>query len=643
MLSNAGANKKELQLVLDNYSQEKDSLKLKAAVFLIKNMKEFISSKTNTSSFYKDFSFQVGKLSDSLFTLSASERKHEFRNSHYDRIKSIWNSLKNAYGFNAHKVKKQLDINVVTSEMLIENIELSFNVWEMPWAKKLSFEEFCEYILPYRGFGEPAVKWRKEYYKKNIWVKDSMMGSKDRIRACNFINNDLKKWFFFNKFFMDKYPGGQNPKMLLESKVGKCVDQVNLSIYSMRSIGLPVTMDYTPLWANSNNGHTWNALLLENGTSLNFQGASPSNIGVGKEQRFYYNLSKVYRKTFSENMESLSNKISNYENIPITLRGKHFIDVTGDYKNVFKSKTIRLPIKNENSISDKYAYLCTFNNSKWVAVAWSEIKNGYATFKNMGVGVTYLLAYYKKGNYTPINAPFILTDKDELQHLTPVDSFQDIRLERKFPLREKMKRMLWPLKNGIFQGANKSDFSDAQNIYEIDEKEVIKPFYVIKEIDREKAYRYVRFIPKIKTEIAELSFFSFNKILNKHEILHGNVISSVKNSETLIAKMFDDRMDNYFSYTEKENTWYGLDLKEPRIISQVGYCPRNDTNNIEPDNLYELFYWNEGWKSLGQQKAKFYYLDYKNVPKNALLWLRNLTKGKEERIFTYEKGQQVWW
>ena len=32
-----------------------------------------------------------------------------------------------------------------------------------------------------------------------------------------------------------------------------------------------------------------------------------------------------------------------------------------------------------------------------------------------------------------------------------------------------------------------------------------------------------------------------------------------------------------------------------------------------------------------------------NVPTNALLLLRNHTKGKEERIFTYENGEQVWW
>jgi hypothetical protein len=31
------------------------------------------------------------------------------------------------------------------------------------------------------------------------------------------------------------------------------------------------------------------------------------------------------------------------------------------------------------------------------------------------------------------------------------------------------------------------------------------------------------------------------------------------------------------------------------------------------------------------------------VPENALLVLRDLSKGKQERIFTYGNGKQKWW
>ena len=47
--------------------------------------------------------------------------------------------------------------------------------------------------------------------------------------------------------------------------------------------------------------------------------------------------------------------------------------------------------------------------------------------------------------------------------------------------------------------------------------------------------------------------------------------------------------------------------------------------------------------SLGQQRAIESKLTYTNVPDNALLLLKDLTKGEEERIFTYENDKQVWW
>ena len=37
------------------------------------------------------------------------------------------------------------------------------------------------------------------------------------------------------------------------------------------------------------------------------------------------------------------------------------------------------------------------------------------------------------------------------------------------------------------------------------------------------------------------------------------------------------------------------------------------------------------------------YVKYKNVPQGTLYHLRNHTKGSDERIFTYENGNQVWW
>lgn len=68
-------------------------------------------------------------------------------------------------------------------------------------------------------------------------------------------------------------------------------------------------------------------------------------------------------------------------------------------------------------------------------------------------------------------------------------------------------------------------------------------------------------------------------------------------------------------------------------------CPRNDDNYVCPGDEYELFYNDgiKGWISLGKQIAEDRTLYYE-VPENALFWLRNLTKGKEEQVFFCRNG-----
>jgi len=48
----------------------------------------------------------------------------------------------------------------------------------------------------------------------------------------------------------------------------------------------------------------------------------------------------------------------------------------------------------------------------------------------------------------------------------------------------------------------------------------------------------------------------------------------------------------------------------------------------------------KGWISLGVQTATTNELIYRNIPEGALLWLRNLTRGKEEQVFYVEDGEQ---
>ena len=86
-----------------------------------------------------------------------------------------------------------------------------------------------------------------------------------------------------------------------------------------------------------------------------------------------------------------------------------------------------------------------------------------------------------------------------------------------------------------------------------------------------------------------------------------------------------------------------FDMTQGHEIGKVEFYPRSDDNRIVTGELYELFYWDGKWISLGRQQAEDYKLVYHNIPKNALFMIHNHTQGKEHRPFTYENGKQVWW
>ncbi|MBU1935786.1 transglutaminase-like domain-containing protein [bacterium] len=62
-----------------------------------------------------------------------------------------------------------------------------------------------------------------------------------------------------------------------------------------------------------------------------------------------------------------------------------------------------------------------------------------------------------------------------------------------------------------------------------------------------------------------------------------------------------------------------------------------------PGRTYELFYWDDGWQSHDKSVAADKPLVFENVPAGCLYWLVEEDSDREERIFTIENHQQIWW
>ncbi|WP_373941427.1 hypothetical protein OEG92_17395 [Polaribacter sejongensis] len=259
--------------------------------------------------------------------------------------------------------------------------------------------------------------------------------------------------------------------------------------------------------------------------------------------------------------------------------------------------------------------------------------------KGRGTNVLYLAAIIHENQITPINYPFFI-DKDKNTHFfKPIKNEQDsVLITRKtgFTVPRKRNKMNWlkSLNTGFFEGSNNSNFKNSTKLHEI--SNLLSTQINKIDIDIKRKFKYIRFNANGKESfLAKLTFYDKDNIKLEGKVIKENTISYIWENGA-----YDE---NPLSFSGGKDFTFGLKLNTPKSIGFIEFQARNDDNHINIGENYELFYWDKTWNSLGMKIAKDTLLSYNNVPKNSLLWLRNLTKGKEEHVFTVDKdGNQKW-
>ena len=296
----SGKNRVELEKVLAYYSKyREDKVKLKAAEFLISNMHIYSSKEAIQLDKFDAFFDSVGTMEVPKYC-SANVRK----SSHIDinkeiqleKIYHIWNYYRDMYGPpDEYHINYKNDLKKISADLLIENIDYAFKAWEYPWAKHLSFEQFCEYVLPYRFGNERLESWRPIYMEKYQWLIDSLKDPTDPVEVCRLINRDIAAWFMFDGGFIKEYPRDFTPTQLLKLRMGHCRMQSAVASFAMRSMGLAIAHAQILQWGNRNMGHDFSAVLSKEGKFIDFLGGEHD---PGKN-RFGTTPAKIYNETFS--------------------------------------------------------------------------------------------------------------------------------------------------------------------------------------------------------------------------------------------------------------------------------------------------------------------------------------------------------
>ena len=420
---------------------------------------------------------------------------------------------------------------------------------------------------------------------------------------------------------------------LMRGKTGNCRDEANYTVYLCRSLGIPSAVDFTPHWGNRSNSHAWSVVILPDGKATPFyMGCAPADT-----IHYYhaYKKPKIFRYRFQLN-EQYANDLMHEEEVPNLFNAPKFTDVTDEY---YETTDVTRDVPAEYA-DKQIAYICVFDNRNWVPVFYGNIRDGKVTFTSMGRNIVYMAGFYERGEIVPFGEPFLIKGDGTVQTIQYNEKKRTtLRLLRKYPFMGKEDYFNARMSGGRFQGANLLDFSDAHTFYTF-EGLTNGNWYEIPVTD-EKTYRYLRYIgPRgSHCNINELEFYDTDG-----KKLSGTIIGTEGDPWASKEKVFDGDILTGFSGVSPDGHWVGLKLSNPQQIGKFKFIPRNDGNGVEIGDEYELVYWKDGdWSLLDTQVAASNVLTFKDVPSGGLYVLRDKTKGHEERIFTYEKGEQVWW
>lgn len=599
-LNLAGDNKEELEKVLNHFKAlPSDSLKYKAAVFLIENIPYHK---------YKSPIVEFNKVFDSI----QNYPKNKLRRGVFENILDSVSKI-------IHPRNSELiyDVKRVDSNFLINNIELAFNAWyRIPKDKRASFDEFCEYILPYRSTKEPIeFGLRKKLNDKYFWVYDELNKGASLKSVVDSITSEFKYENFGN---LSKYYNVPLSLSQIEkSRIGLCDDGVNYLVNVFRSLGIICSKEYVSHWGNHHtSGHSWIYTKYGNQEySTNINGQADLRFKYEKES-----IPKVNRTTFSHQNNFVYSSLA--------------IDVTSNYVS-----TVNLNIENTLGTPISQPVICVFDRYReWASIGRGIVKeNGKIYYKDLGVNVLYMVASKKDNDLVPFNYPFFIDNNKKVHFFKPIFSKNiKIGLTRKNGLSSPRNRskLDWikSLNGSLFIASNNLNFKNSKTLLKV--SNINSPQYHKLILNNDEKFQYLEFQSK-----KVISYFQKIIFLDKDDKqIKASFIE--KNGEYMRNDM--EPFIGSFSYSNGSFSHFKLKFEKPENIASITIQPRNDGNHIYIGDTYELLYWDKNWKSLGTKIAKDTSLYY-TVPKNSLLWLRNHTAGIEEHVFTIdERGKQKW-
>lgn len=613
-----------LRHVLQLY--EGDSLKYKAALFLIDNLPYHQGVDSgDLRPMYKSYElFSTGKFS----------------------YQEALDSAARQYGFSGvGKIAMKKDVYIAPA-YLVGNIEWAFKVWrEQPWGKNVSFEQFCEYVLPYRVGNEKLEPWRERLYYQFMPIIEKHKNDpeiENPVHAAFVVRDSLLRTphYFTGEMGTSVRVGPR----IADWRSGSCLDLCDALVYIYRALGIPCGIEELPLRGNNNVPHYWIFVDDPEGQTW-FSSMFYRRPRFLKAEDYVDVYGKVFRQKFGLNRRIIEEMDVGPKDVHPVFRYPCFEDVTRIYG---REQAYKLSVGKDRFIQEpkegEPVYLCMSERYSWKPVGWDIYDGMAAVFEDCHGGTVYCLALYdqESGELEMISNPFSVdVETGKMAYYEPGPETEDVVLLSKFGMFAEF--FLGRMVDGVFEGSNIPGFEHPDTLFHI--HDVPDRLCTVVRADSSKAYRYVRYLgPRGGfCNVSEVGFYSSwtDDMPLKGEILGPE--DGARGSHSYF-NVFDGHTDTSYDYPLDYGGWAGLDLGEQKHVGKIVYTPRNRDNFVREGDVYELFVCRGGkWESAGRQVAHSDSLLFQNVPKHALLLLRDHSRGVAERLFEYKEGKQRFW
>lgn len=642
--------------LLEKYRKE-DREKYEAACFLLSNMARhyhgYVVESVDTTMLRC-----LSEADAQYYALVAMRNDTALFNPHFnDRILAPadqqYRKATEGRKFQAPRVRweEESDLAFISPEFLEEHIDHAFSVRRRsPFARRLSFDDFKNYVLPYRAMENTAAEAAPVYaqrYEKYLHV-DTTQQIHRVVWRYNLTAKRLRYWGGNYPFVA---PCGSSEMGFLSNS--SCASHVDRAVLALRACGIPAAVEYNIAYKIWEGRHYHVSVPTERG----WETFNPEESMPEFRQQGFRAALNVYRLSFAEQADAPFALRERYESIPEGLSSPFLQDVT---KEVASVVSLRLPF--EGQTSHRLAYLATFRTSDYgvLPVTWGEIDKDKreVNFRNVVPDHLYFpVVLDDEGEMHNFAAPFyVKSEKNKegysIHSFSPTAAQKVVgQLKRTAPRSVEERKAARYAVGTYVIASDDEHFKVADTLGIIHEEPL--PRWQDLPLSTQRPYRYYRVCGAKAHPNVYLSEFAFLSDCDTTEYTtyapYNELLSPQENARW--RQLWDAPVKDCTWKAEYDGSpetapdrWPDVTLRLPaaKRVNRLRYMGKYERRRVEVGDGYVLFAWDDGyWKREKELFAAEETLRCEDLQVGKLYWLKP-KEGKQasQPFFVDQRGEQ---